>query len=186
MRTPIPAIDSRDRRIEIKPTVRIILILQIPQLVLSPVRIPKQLLDRLIAVGIVDISPNIGQPTTLVQDLTELITQLLSLGVNRGVGGSVLDKRGGKDVLTAPGKGSRALVDGVHTFHGVTLEHKDGAVEGGVTADGVGVGRVCARLSGDVVLLQVDWETGVGEADVLTRGLVESDAGPGGEVLVCA
>lgn len=165
---------------------RIILILQILQLSLPPVRIPIQLLDRLIAIGIVDVSADIGQPTTLVEDLTELITELLRLGVDGGVGGGVLDQRGGEDILTAPGKSSRAVFDGVHAFHGVTLEHEDGAVEGGVTADCVSVGGVCAGLSGDVVLLQVDGETGVGEADVLTRALTEGDTGPGGEILVCA
>lgn len=71
-------------------------------------------------------------------------------------------------------------------FHGVALEHEDGAVEGGSAADGVGESAVGAGLGGDVVLLQVDGETGVGEPDVLTRGRAERNVGPSGEILVGA
>lgn len=74
----------------------------------------------------------------------------------------------------------------MNTFHRVALEHEDGAIEGRGAADGIGEDGVRAGLGGDVVLLQVDGKTGVGEADVLAGWRVEGDAGPSGEVFVGA
>lgn len=165
---------------------RVILLLQGPQTILTPLLTPVPLLRRLIAIGIVDIRANLLESTSLKEDLTKLVTQLRGRIVALRAGGRVGDKRGGQDILTPEGKGSGIAVDGVHTLHGVALEHEDGVVERRGPAGGGGEDVVCLLLGRDIVSFEIDWEAGVDESGLLAWRRGRGDAGPSGEIGVAS
>lgn len=166
---------------------RIILLLQSLQTTLAPGVSSVQLLRGLITIGVVDVGADAGVAARLEEDVTELVTQRLSLGVAGGIGRLVLNQRCGEDVLAAEGECGRVGGDGVHTFHGVALEHEDGAVEDGAAAHVAGIHVVGSGHRGGVVGVEIQRETRVGEAGAfLAGGGVGGDAGPAAEVEVGA
>jgi hypothetical protein len=138
-------------RVKAKLASRVILFLQSLQTVLAPARASIQLLERFIAIGVVDISPEIIHTGTLTKNVTKLIAQIGDLRVQSGASGEIVDQRGGKDVLAAESESARVAGDCLHALHGVALEHEDGVVEGRVSADSVCEDIVCLRLRVDIV-----------------------------------
>lgn len=173
-----------NRSIEAQLALGIILILEIPQTLLTPLLTTVNLLRCLRAVGIVDISAEVIAVSSFMKDIAKLVTQISSLLLQILTGRGVVDHRGGEQVLCAESEGSGVCGNGVDTAGGVAFEHKDGVIEGGGAANGGGVDVPRLLLSGNVILFQVDRETRIGEAKFLAGRGVQGDAGPSSEVFV--
>lgn len=175
-----------NRAIKAELACRVILLLQGPQAVLAPLLTAVPLLRRLVAIGIVDISANLIEPTRLEEDLAELVTQLLGVIVALRPGRRVGDQRCGKKVLIPEGKGTGLAVDGLDTLRGVALEHEDGVVERRGPAGCSGEDIIGRLLGGDVVLSEIDGEPGVDEPGLLAWWRRRGDACPSREIRVAA
>lgn len=178
---------SRHRREEAETSLRIILLLQLSQLLLPPCLAPVPLTGRLVAISVIDIGALHLPPCSLMENVTEVVAELGGLGIQlRRSVGHVRDERGGEDVLVPVSVGRGVAVDLPDALGGVAFEHEEGVVEGGGPGDRGGVVVVGFSEGRRVVGGQVDGEAGIYEPFLLAGGLGEGDARPGGEVGVVA
>lgn len=183
----VPCLRLQNRRVEAELAFGIVLCLEGLQPVLPPGVVAVPLLRSLGAVGVVDVGVQLRLLGSLMNNLAQLVPELRDGRILRGAGGVVDDERGSEHTVGAESKGTGAGVDGANTGGGVILEHEDRVCVWIVgTRDGGGVEVVGGSQRGTVVVLDVDGEAGVVEAEVLARRRVKSDVCPGTEVAVGA
>lgn len=121
-----------------------------------------------------------------MEDIAEMITQLRSLVFKLPPSGHVGDERRSKEILSPEGKGTGVLVDGPDTLRGISLEHEYRVIESRRPADGGGEHVVCLLLGRDIVALEIDGETGIGESYLLAWWRGRSNISPSSKVSVAS
>jgi hypothetical protein len=119
-----------------------------------------------------------------MEDLTQLIADLCSLLIKLGITRLVSYERRSEDVLVAESKSCTSVVGASDGLGRVTLEHKDGSVEGGLRTS-----LFCKEIPGvlhgrDIIFLKIKRETGVHKTALLTRRGINIDLGPPGKIAV--
>jgi hypothetical protein len=174
-------------RIEAELALGVILLLQRLELVLLRGFVSVPALRALGTVRVVDVRVELAASRADAHNLAQLLTQRLDLGVSRGIGRSVNDKRRAENEILAETECRGHVVLCADTACGVVLEHEDGVGVGIVGAgDGGSVDVVGFAHRGGVVGLDVDGEAGVVEAKVLAWRRSQCNTSPGSEVLVGA
>ena len=174
----------RNRRIKAKSPLRIILLLQHLQLLLTPLLRAIPLLRRLVSKRIIHVRMQLLPPTSLAQNLPQPHTQAARFLINLRVGRIITDQRRSKDVIATVRERGGLHVNRLDTLLGVSFEHEDGVEERGGRSSFGREEVVCFLLCGHVVFLDIRWEARVCETGFLARWRVVGDARPGGGVEV--
>ncbi|MAD83897.1 MAG: hypothetical protein CL912_13120 [Deltaproteobacteria bacterium] len=175
----------RDRSVEAELSTWVIILLQALKTALTPAISSIPSLSSLITISVVDISVKALLSAGLVQDVTDLVAELGCHGIGGSAGGFVGEEGSDEEVILTVGESSGVGAESLDSLHGVALEHEEGVGEGSAGGGGgVLEELVHGGLSGGVVRLEVDWETGIGVSGLAAWSICERDSGPGSQITV--